>query len=93
MTRRRLPLAALTALLAAAVLAQPQARAANDIGVPAEWPAVQVLTPLPAQMYGSVDMALDREGNIVIAGETRSPDFPTTPDAVDRTCGNRVMRS
>jgi hypothetical protein len=88
MTRRHLPLAVLTALLAAVVLAQPQVRAGNDAPVPAEWPAVQVLTSLPAQVYGNVDMALDREGNIVIAGETRSPDFPTTPDAVDRTCGS-----
>ena len=88
MTRRHLPLAALTALLAAAVLAQPQARTGNDARLPAEWPAVQVVTPLPAEIGGNVDLALDRDGDIVVAGDTRSPDFPTTPGAVDRTCGN-----
>jgi hypothetical protein len=87
MTSRRPPLAVLAALLAAAVLAQPQARTGSDAVGETAWPAVQVVTPLPAAIEWNVDLALDRDGNIVLAGATHSPTFPTTPDAVDRTCG------
>jgi hypothetical protein len=87
MTRRRLPLTVLAALLGGAVLARPQARVGSDAVGDTGWPAVQVVTPLPAQIDWNVDLALDRDGNIVLTGVTRSPTFPTTPDAVDRTCG------
>src|SRR5262249_43976244 len=35
--------------------------------------------------YGGAALALDASGNAVLAGETESPDFPTTPGAYDRS--------
>ncbi|MEC4684515.1 MAG: SBBP repeat-containing protein [Nitrospirota bacterium] len=37
--------------------------------------------------FYSNSMAIDRNGNIYVAGVTPSPDFPTTPGAYDRTIG------
>lgn len=84
---RRQTVVALSALLGGALLARPQADTGGAAIGEDHWPAIEVVAPLPAQIDGGLDLALDREGNIVLAGGTRSPAFPTTPDAVDRTCG------
>lgn len=84
---RRLTFVALSALLGGALLARPLARTGSDAVGETAWPGIQVVASLPAEIEWGIDLALDRNGNIVLAGATRSPAFPTTPDAVDRTCG------
>ena len=42
---------------------------------------------LPPQVYDVSDAALDLNGNLIVAGITGSPFFPTTADAADGTCG------
>ena len=87
MTRRHLPLAALTALLAAAVLAQPQARARTDAQPSREQPVERILRRLPPQAFQVSDISIDHAGNLVVAGVTYSSDFPRSPDAVQGRCG------
>jgi len=87
MTRRRLPPAVLTALLATAVLARAPLRAVDGS------PPSSAIQPehqfgLFPQIFSVTDMAFDLSGNLVIAGTTFSRDFPTTADAADRTCGD-----
>ena len=46
--------------------------------------------PLPAQVGGVTDLAVAANGDVILAGNTIDDDFPTTPDAPDRTCGDRL---
>jgi len=45
---------------------------------------------LPAQVGGVTDLAVAANGDIILAGNTTEADFPTTPDAPDRTCGSKL---
>ena len=81
----RLPLAALAAAIVAATWMQPRIRARAE---PPPLLVTQVLEfALPPQVYDVTDAALDLNGNLIVAGITGSPFFPTTADAADRTCG------
>jgi len=86
MTRRHLPLAALTALLAAAIILTPPA-GVTAIGARCDDDGIDDFL-LPQEIDEVTDIEVDARGNVVLAGETTSTAFPTTPDAVDRTCGN-----
>jgi hypothetical protein len=45
---------------------------------------------LPAQVANVSDIAVGPNGDVILGGTTMDADFPTTPDAVDRTCGARL---
>jgi len=87
MTRRRLPLAVLTALLAATALARVPLRAVDGSPPPSAIQPEHQFGLFP-QIFNVTDMAFDLSGNLVIAGTTFSTGFPTTADAADRTCGD-----
>ena len=44
---------------------------------------------LPAQIGWVTDLAVAASGDMILAGVTADAGFPTTPDAPDRTCGDR----
>jgi hypothetical protein len=44
---------------------------------------------LPAQVGGVTDLAVAANGDMILSGYTADADFPTTPDAPDRKCGDR----
>ena len=90
MTRRPLFLntvAASAAFVVAAVIVP--LGAVNSARAPARtvWGDEQALASLPPQICDLDEIAIDSAGNVVIAGTTSSPAFPTTPDAADRSCG------
>ena len=98
MKRRSLPLAACAAVLGAAILAQPQARAVSS-GSPGAAPAVHAreaaqaaqnpdsaeftLSPGWATVAG---LAVDRRGNLVVVGSVSSDRFPVTDGAASTSC-------
>jgi hypothetical protein len=98
MKRRSLPLAACAAVLGAAVLTQPQARAVS-IGSPGAGPAAHdreaaqvaqntdsaefTLSPGWASVYG---LAVDRRGDLVVVGSVSSDRFPVTDGAASTSC-------
>jgi hypothetical protein len=86
MTRHHLPHAVLAVALAAAVLVQPTTWARTGT-LQEPWAVPDLAFMLPLEVYAVDDLALDRHGNLVVAGITGAPDFPTTADAADRTCG------
>lgn len=98
MKRRSLPLAACAAVLGAAVLAQPQARAVAG-GSPGAAPAALdreaakvAQNPDSAEFtlspgWASVDgLAVDRRGDLVVVGSVSSDRFPVTDGAVGPPC-------
>lgn len=44
---------------------------------------------LPPQVGWVTDLAVSANDDIILAGVTSDADFPTTPDAADRKCGDR----
>lgn len=85
MMRRRLPLAVFAALLAAEVILTPPA-GVTAIGARQDDDGIDDFL-LPQEIDEVTAIEVDGRGNVVVAGETASNAFPTTPDAVDRTCG------
>ena len=106
MKRRSPALAAVAVALAAAVLAQPHARAVSsaspgtgsaahdrESAQDAQNPDAVEITLSPE--WGSVTgLAVDGRNNFVIVGRTDSARFPTTPDAADHPCraGSAVLQ-
>ena len=86
MTRRPLTLLAFVSVVAATVLSRAQGGVAP--GAASDACAVPVREfALPPQVASVSDLELDADGNLIVAGLTSSPDFPTTPDAVKAVCG------
>jgi hypothetical protein len=106
MKRRSLPLAACAAVLGAAVLTQPQARAVS-IGSPGAGPAALdreaarvaqnpdsaefTLSPGWATVAG---LAVDRRGGLVVVGSVSSDRFPVTDGDASTSCraGNGALQ-
>lgn len=86
MAASRGPIAAPTALVAALLLAQPQARAGHEVGDAAGWPRVQVVAALPTQIQSVHDIAVDRSGNVVLVGVTSGSSVPEPPGAWGQHC-------
>jgi hypothetical protein len=106
MKRRSLPLAACAAVLGAALLGQPQARAVSS-GAPGAAPTAQdrvaahvAQNPDSAEFAlhpgwaGVGGLAVDRRGDVVVVGSISSDRFPVTDGAASATCraGNGALQ-
>ena len=106
MKRRFLTPAAWAAILGAAVLAQPQARAGSSVAPAAASAAHGPEAAQAAQRHDSVEFALDpawagvaglavdHRGNVVVVGRIASDRFPVTADAAGPPCrpGNGALQ-
>jgi hypothetical protein len=106
MKRRSLPLAACAAVLGAAVLAQPQARAVSS-GSPGAAPAAHsreaakvAQNPDSAEFtlnpgwVSAAGLAVDRRGDLVVVGSVSSDRFPVTGGNANTSCqaGNGALQ-